>query len=383
MSASPSRKSYIHPGHGAGYWLIFARSAFLILLSFELVIRLFILKHSPVEYKPGWGIIHVRDSYSVHGLEGFAVTHYLDNGEIVTPYQDGISVVVLGDSTTKAAQIPNDSNYVSLTEIALRTRGIHADLHNLGLPDRSIADYVALGPYVQKEYAPEIVVLQVNPSQFFFARAENRPNHFVDAGNGVLKLVTDQPDQVHNLAFTNFISHSGLLTLLDFRARNLLISHSPGQNGTDLAGEGQPIPEIERPSKNKDPQLALRQYGEEILPQIKALQAAYPNSKLVFLVIPYTPTFPSSLDDKIGWISPDDHLLARTLFFMDDVYMIYTLDAFQDLYVSEYNLPRGTWNSAFNFGHLNSHGHAAVASELVKMLGNILSYTEENDETGK
>ena len=329
------------------------------------------MKNPLVEYKPGWGIIPVPDSYSVHGLEGFAVTHYLANGEIVTPYQDGVSIVVLGDSTTKAAQVPSHLNYVSLTETALRKRGLHADLHNLGIPGRSIADYVNLAPYVQKEYAPEIIVFQVNPAHFFFARDERQPNHFVDLGNGQLDLVVGQPEQNRSLAFRNFISYSGLLTLLDFRLRNMLVPHAPDLNGAGLAGEGQGETEAQLARKN-NPQLALREYGEAILPQIQALQAAYPNSKLVFLVIPYTPTFPSTPDQKIGWISAGDHLLARALFFMGDVYIVYTLDAFQDLYAREHILPRGTWNSAFNYGHLNAQGHAAVANELTKTLEELL-----------
>ena len=57
---------------------------------------------------------------------------------------------------------------------------------------------------------------------------------------------------------------------------------------------------------------------------------------------------------------------------MSGVKVIYTLKVFQKYYEEHKVLPRGNFNSAFNFGHLNPNGHQAVAQVLTQALEEIL-----------
>ena len=345
------------------WWLI-------LILSLELVIRLFIYKNPPTEYHPGWGFVPQANTQAVHGLEGFGVSDYLSNGEIATPYQDGVSIVVLGDSTTRAIQVSSSENFVSLTESGLRQRGIRADLHNLGKADRSVADYVYLAPFVIREYQPEIVILQVNPASFQLALRDNRENYFVTTATGGLRLVHTEVSPSFSLEFANLISHSGLLSLFEYRLRTSLTRAAHARAGEIETAGG--VTAEDELSNDAASQMTLREYGEWLYPQIQAIKTAYPDSRIVFLIIPYTPSFSESRDGEVAWISGVDNSLARVLEAMDGSSVVYTLEAFEVLYKTRHLLPRGTFNSQFNFGHLNPAGHQAVAGYLISFLEGVL-----------
>ncbi|MDO8755679.1 MAG: hypothetical protein Q7J80_17425, partial [Anaerolineales bacterium] len=116
----------------------------------------------------------------------------------------------------------------------------------------------------------------------------------------------------------------------------------------------------------------MRENGRSLLPQINALRAAYPSSKLVFLIIPYTPSFRPIPGDSASWTDSMDHTLATVLNEIDGGFLVYTLKSFQELYGATHILPRGTFNSAFNYGHLNQLGHQVVAGDLIPLLEAIL-----------
>jgi hypothetical protein len=113
-------------------------------------------------------------------------------------------------------------------------------------------------------------------------------------------------------------------------------------------------------------------FKEQVFPQVQALMDAYPNSTILFLVVPYSPSISPLQADDISWVSPGDHFLATLLEKIDGVHVVYTQQAFEDYY-GKYNvLPRGSFNSAFNFGHLNKYGHMAVAQALTDALVELL-----------
>ncbi len=362
------------PVNGAGYWLLFARSAFLILLSFELVIRIFIMKNPAIEYKPGWGLVPLENSYRVQGLEGFAITHLMANGEVSTPYADGdISIVVLGDSTTRSAQVSNSANYVSLTEVGLRARGINADLHNLGRRNRGVADHVYIAPYVNEAYQPEIVVLQINSLSFEMSYHEGRESYFVVQENGELELIHNENPHADSLALTNLVSSSGLLSLLDYRLEKTFPQLKLAQRQVaDVTAELPGLNGTNGPPDQNSQEITVRGYSLSILSQINALRVAYPSSKLVLLIIPYPPSFVPIPGQDASWTSNKDHGLAQVLERTDGVSLVYTLKSFQELYRATHVLPRGTFNSEFNYGHLNRLGHQAVAADLIALLEELL-----------
>lgn len=346
------------------YWIQVARWSLIILLVFEIVIRIFVVKAPQRENIPGLGIVPVENSYSIQGTEGYGMLRYLADGEVETPYRDGISIVILGDSTVHATQVNPNDNFVSLTEVALRQRGFVVDMHNLGRSDRTVADHVFIAPAVNALYAPKYVIVQLSPANFSLAYDDTKENYFIDKGNGNLELVHQELTSSGELAFRNVISDSGLLTFLDFRAQitsaDLFSRYSGMFSKPQNANDDAP-----RQTENKI-------FQEQVDSQVKALMDVFPDSRIIFLVIPYSPSISLPPEERISWSSPGDRYLATLLAKIEGVEVVYTQKVFEEFYKKDGVFPRGNFNSAFNFGHLNKYGHISVAQALTDALVEIL-----------
>lgn len=352
------------------YWLGVLRWTLLILLAFELVIRSSVMRLPPYEYKPEWGLVPAENSSSVQGREGYGVLHYLSNGEIRTPFQGGTSIVVLGDSTVQAAQVDDAENFVSLAEGELRARGFDVDMRNLGGSERTIADHVFMAPAVREHFAPQVLIVQVSPASFSLSLYTPKENHFVQNADGSLVLV-HRDSAAEDLALRNILFSSGLISLFDFRwqlastdiARQAARIRFGSAGDADLASRG-------------DPQAGISGSEEEsraqILLLVDTLKQAYPDTEIVFLVIPYTPSIKPGLERELSWVSGEDKQLANLLDTLNGVHLIYVQKIFEDYYRQQLVLPRGSFNSLFNFGHLNKYGHQAVAQALANGLEKIL-----------
>jgi hypothetical protein len=326
-----------------------------VLLTLELVIRVFIFRVPFQEYGPVWGLVPRENSCSVQGVEGFSVTCYFENGEVVTPYRDGISVVVMGDSYTLGAQVNDSEKYVYLTERALRERGLKADLHNLGRSARSVADHIYLAPAVVNEYSPEIVVVQANSVNFLMSFDCDRENCFKKQPDGGFALLHRNlsPD----ITLQNMVYSSGLLAYASYRFMNIE-NNVNAEHLIALAAA-------------KNAEIGMASEDEQVLYQVRALQAAFRNSTLVFIVIPDIPKISPSTLSPISWSSPNDEHLVSLLRGMG-MYVVFPKKAFRQLYDQERLLPRGFINSMPNFGHMNEYGHAAVAEDLTVALEELL-----------
>jgi len=357
------------------YWLGVARWSLIVLLSFELIMRVFITRSAQQKYEPAWGIIPVNNSSSMQGLEGYATLHYLDNGEIVTPHQGGVSIVVLGDSTTRAAQVPPEENFVSLTETELRQDGFDVDLHNLGRSARLMSDHIYVAPAVIAAYEPDIVVVQVSLDTFTLSFDKTRENYVTDDGQGKYTLVHQDPPSLCELSAQNWIVRSGLLDQLAFRFRYSLDRVSKRFFGKGVDACGLAIYDNDLPpasSDNLSQEQELLQLRNRVVSQTRALQAALPNSRIVFLIVAEAPKIEPGSPPQFEWERPKDSILASILERMSSVRVVYTRKIFQQYYDEYKVLPRGNFNSAFNFGHLNPNGHRAVAEALTDALEEIL-----------
>lgn len=339
-------------------WGAAVRWALIFLLALELFIRSFVIRLPPMEYKPEWGIVPVDGALHLQGREGFSVTRYLSNGEVWTPYEDpdAVSIVVMGDSTVNAVQVANAKNFVSITETALRQKGLRVDLHNLGRSMQSIADHVYLSAAVNEEFSPEIVVIQVNPSNFSLSFFRDRENYFDINEDGSVSLVHRPPARVQQLPLYNILNHSSLFALFDYRLSGWLHKNQAERDQMDArSGEGWPA-----------------SARESFLVQARAVQQAFPESKIIFLVIPYTPSIAWKDGLKISWRSASDEEMAGTLSEIEGVTVISAQMAFRETYQRSGIFPRGSFNYAFNYGHLNEQGHLAVAGVLADALEQVV-----------
>lgn len=327
------------------YWLKVALWCALLLVVLELVTRFFIFKSPTRVDDPLWGTVPPDQSCYVRGTEGFGVTCYFANSEIGTPYrgQDGESIVVLGDSYTEATQVSNSEKYVSVTETMLRERGYNVDLHNLGDSNRTLADFVYLAPEVNATYAPKIVVLQTNPLGLLDSLNSHRKNYFAVNDHGGLDLVHRNLKE-GNLLYRNIVLSSGLLTYSAFRWNRVVEEAFPNPNTGERAD------------------LAT---SDEIIAEIQLLFNAYPDSRIVLLVMPNVPTISET---DLAWTNPEDEALLTALAKIDGLKVVYPAKAFRDLYEQQRIFPRGFENTVLNVGHLNHYGHMAVAGVLADAL---------------
>lgn len=330
-------------------WLL----AFLAIL--EIFTRSFILKLPYQYFASGLGLVPVNNAVTIWGIEGFGVTHFLSNGEIYTPHQSGASVVVLGDSFTQALQVSDNQKYVSVAENILYGREMKMDLHNLGAPGSSIADYVYKAPFIIKKYSPDVVVVQLSTSDFAESLDVSRQNYFVHSGMS-LELVHNENYFVFDLNFQNMIRSTGLGSLAVYKLTPIV-----KEQRARLAVTNQPQPVSPRVMHND---LNPR----EIEIQINSLKDAYPNIELVFLVIPNIPVVQ---DGILIWNSESDNSLIEVLDGIFNLPLLYPRDGFVELYTAHKKFPRGFFNTLPNNGHLNSDGNFAVGVALADYLEGI------------
>lgn len=332
-------------------------SYFLIsVIVFEIFVQLFIIKTPKVHVVPGYGMVPVDNSVGIWGVEGYGVTHYLLNGEIRTPYENGVSVVVLGDSFTEATQVSDDEKYVSLAEKILHEKGVDVDLHNFGLSGRNIADYVYLAENIRKTYLPKIVIFQIGASDFMDAFNSSRPNYFVVEND---RAVLVHQDNYFYLDAQNLIRNSGLGSLFIYRFKNILDDLRFGKTRQPSETPGNNL-QTDRQNSTRDQQLLM---------DVEILQNAYPNSQIVFLVIP---NYPEIKDQSVIWSGEDDAWVLDRLGQYDDSIVVYPIAGFRELYDKKKAFPRGFSNTLPDYGHLNSDGHQAVAEMLADVLEKLL-----------
>ena len=337
-----------------GCWLI------LMLAVLEILARLFIFKTPPRVIDPVWGKVPVEDSCYRLGTEGFGFTCYSANGEIDTPYHDGKSIVVLGDSYTEAMQVDTAEKFVSLTEVYLRERGLEMDLHNLGDSGLNNSDYVYLAPLIIQAYSPKVVVIQINANDFRASLDTGYDNYFVEEGGKL--IFYHEADDTSNIDLENLIRASGFLTYLAHRWSVIsprIVFDPPsaanieGTDAVDGFGDSESGPVTEN----------------QIIAQVNFLKETYKDSQLVLLFIPNVPIISET---GLSWSNPSDDYFVNTLQTINGVEVVYPIDSFRRLYKQNRILPRGFFNTSPNTGHINEYGHMMVAEALADSLEEIL-----------
>jgi lysophospholipase L1-like esterase len=347
------KKEYFYYGIRLFLWALF------FMLVMEFIIRTFIIKY-PLQNKVNdLGIVPVDHSYIVWGLEGFGVTHFLSNGEIATPYDEGVSVVVLGDSFTEALQVADRQKYVSVAEELLHSRNIDVNLHNLGASGRSIADYVYIAPFIIDTYSPQIVIIQFSLTDFNESFDTSRVNYFKKHGEE-LELIHVE-EEYTGKSIRNYLRMSGLVALVRYKIQPLV----EAQIHKFRKLFATPV-EVNLSANQDMPKVDQR--AENIRMQIQALQDAYPDATLVFVIIPNIPLLQ---EGELVWQHQSDDFLITTLDQLQVSHVVYPQEYFRNLYCDEDKFPRGFFNTLPNYGHLNVDGNEALGQALADYLENV------------
>ena len=330
----------------AFFWIL------LVLLSLELILR--ILFRNPVShfsYDDKWGLHPAAGTTVVWGTEGYGVTHYINDGEVSTPYGGGKNIVVLGDSHTAALQVNDNYKFVSVAEQTLRDKGYDVDLRNLGEDSYSVADYVYLSPIILNRYDPEIVVIQLSVQDFWADDGFNpiHMNYFIAAPDGLLQ-VNHQPSSKNQ----GLLRLKNSLALLDF-------GYFRFQQISTLFNQ-------QRVAASTQPNTNSYRREEKAHLQFEALQKAYANARLIIVLLPYVPKI-----DGGNLLIRDDfyNFLVKEVNAVSEWYLVDPLDAFIQI-GNQGQLPRGFSNTLPGEGHLNVYGHRIVGTLLAEKLEEVL-----------
>jgi hypothetical protein len=334
----------------------------LTLAIFEGILRLVVYSVAVrYSYDPSWGNQVTRGSAIHWALEGSGTTRYLVDGEVATPFLDGTSVVVVGDSHSEARQVDDDQNFISVAERQLRQSGRPVDLHNLGQNGFTVPDYIFLAPLLEQRYHPSVTVIEIWVKNFDVANTfdSSQSNHFVSTPDGSLALRHTPPKNLNtragNLRRSLTLVDYGLKRVDDLRSsivervRQLVRLRAPGE------------------SPAKAPYLAA---GAAITAlEVKALQDAYAGQKVVIVLLPTGP----HLDDGrlVTEPPPDEAELLALLQAVPGWRVVYPADEFTHL-VETGALPRGFANTVPGSGHLNVAGHRIVGTQLANALKDLI-----------
>ncbi len=280
------------------------------------------------------------------GAEGFGETHFVADGEIATPYSNGRTVIVLGDSHTEAFQVDDRDKYVSVAETLLHGRGIPADLRNFGRSGLSMADYVWLVPVMRRRFQPAAIVIQIDEHDFdFHAFGPTAGNHFVVRSPTSIEVAhaseaEPQPGpEPRAVRLLNRLVRSS--QLVDYARYRYELSRNRAEGAAAA------------PPPGLEPGLSIRL-------QAQLLREAAGETPVILLRLPYAPYAPAHTN-------PAFPALRRVLpwrFLDPSGELLRSREAGHD--------PRTFYNTPMGGGHLNVAGHAIVARMLADELGNLL-----------
>ncbi len=322
----------------------------------ELILQTTMLRIPEIIYEKDWGGVPVSGSIRFLGKEGFGITHYLAHGEIETPFDEGaVSVVVLGDSHTEAAQVSDEEKYVSIAEVSIRSKGGVVDLHNLGLSANSIPDYIYFAPIIKQYYQPEIVVIQLSPQDFFGGTEgesfnPKKRNYFGIDKLGGLEL--RHSDQFATGSYNKLYNKLRIMIPLLGLERYSQIAEKINvkSNSTDQA-----------------PLVHASGTDERMDDQLKLLKEAYLGTKVVLLLLPYTPNIDKN---NINFDDPEYQQLLESAEKIGNVYIINPQLEFDQL-IKQGHLPRGFMNSLPGVGHFNIFGNRIIGELLAGKISEI------------
>jgi len=283
----------------------------------------------------------------VSGLEGLGHTHYVADGEISTPYNDGADVLVFGDSHTEARQVDDKDKFVSIAETILRSRGRRLNLRNLGRSGADFADYVYFVQQARNRVpAPSAIVIQVDEEDFdWHAFDPERVNSFAWAPDDKLTLVhRSPPTDKWALRWWERI-----VLLYPLRERWNLIRERWN-------------PPVPQPKRKVAPEAEIQ---KSVAAEAELMDEAAEGIPLLILRTSYLP-----------YVAPPHSPAAVTFNTLRKVEPWPVIDPAEDfvrLREQDHRDVRTFWNTLPEQSHLNKYGHAIVGRDLAEGLEDLLS----------
>jgi len=294
----------------------------------------------------------IRKGPVVASDEGYGRLEFSKEGyRMPTPSRElNPKVLVLGDSYAEAIQVGPGRDFASIMMASLGERGIKVGAWNAGASGRSPAHYLALSGHYHKTLAPDLVVIQVNVSDFTKDLERKAEGFGFDEKGDGWKLT--MPDAPPGLSAVDILMKSSVLYI----------------SGTRIAGGGEghsrPVKkspeEIEREKQESDAK--IRRFAAWLVPQ---LAAAYPR-----LAITYIPAYDYFAKGG-GEPFPEESALDEAC-NKEGIPFINCRSLFRRHFEQTGEPSHGFSNTTPGAGHINATGHRLLGQELAKVLGPVL-----------
>jgi len=309
-----------------------------------------------------FGAVIAENSVGFNSREGFALTHYGKWGEIYTPFSGNKNIIVLGDSFTQGAQVPDKNKFVSIAETIVHAKIPDLDLHNFGWGESDIADYVAKIPFYRMLFNPEAIVIQISESDFLESFREDKDNHFVIRTRSDIELISRTSIQGVNIDSSVKYPHVfpitgylGLTRISELLSKNVDTYYKRLDKSKLLSSKN--VDEIHQDSSNDINRLLILELLEEC-----------DGIPLIFILLPDAPFISG---DQIIESDPPYANLKALFSEYPEIIIVDPLPEFNNL-INQGRLPRGFSNSTYpGTGHLNIYGNQIVGELLAETISGI------------
>lgn len=292
------------------------------------------------------------------GTEGFSrleLDEYGFNNETTDKLRQGTkNIAILGDSFTEAFQVDREANFCSQLNQLINNDSYR--VLNLGVQRKSIANYIHGSHYINKNFNPEITIIQVTENDFFLEALN--PNEYIyikrDGNSYKTTLSSNQNSFFKSFLFDlNRFSFLKSLIETSFARQSYLRAVT---YKSSLKGEKS---NSQLMDNEKEDLKSLIQW------ELSQIKKAYKN--VIILFIPETPYI--SEDQTV--IFNKDSNLKKLLSLTSKEMEIPFIDLKEDLnsyYISTHQFPHGFSNSRPGTKHLNKNGHRIAAERLYSFL---------------
>jgi hypothetical protein len=326
-------------------YLITSLAAILaVLLLLEGTIRVLGLNWRILTRRPDpWiGTMYPAGTVVRWGKEGYGVTHYIADGEIATPFNQGMEILVLGDSHTEAFQVDDQDKYVSVAETLLWQRGCRVNLRNLGLGGLSFADYVYWVPQLRKQNRTfRAFVIQLSDDDFEASYDSTAINFFRRTSNGGLELVHRPPDPSSDVWRNPWWSYIRLFDYLNERWYDLFTR-------------------TKKPRNEKAPARPVSEITASVTAQVQMLSERLGDVPVIFLRAPKWPYADPPEDPTL--------IAFHTLQKAQPWPVIDPGEEMVRFYARTHRDPRTFFNGIPMNAHLNRYGQAILGQMLAERI---------------
>ena len=320
-----------------------------VLVIMELALRAFVIADDiRISSDPMLGGAAAAGSSAFNGLEGTGYIHYIADGEIYTPYNEGPSILVLGDSNTEAQQVNDDQKFASVAESRLWSDGYRLNLRNLAISGYSLAHYAGLLPYFVKKYDPVAIVIQVSLQDFDCSDgfSHDARFYFLPDADGATTPVAN-PDPNAGLAHRVEVPFS----LAIYTSRRLKEIFPAPASGSEMSSD---------PISTRD----------SIQIQLSALERVTDSLGIpvIFLALPDTPRIEN------GMIHNDDSDFDYLVSQIESRKGWQVVDPSREFLslLTQGELPRGFNNTTPGIGHMTPDAHLIAGDLLAQKLEGLL-----------